>query len=54
MGGESQNDRNIEQSNNKYVKDDGTIGIEDPELAGAKSDEELAREIGACTLPEAA
>jgi hypothetical protein len=47
-------DRNIEQGNNKYVKDDGTVGIADPELAGAKSDEALANEIRACTLPIAA
>ena len=44
-------DRNIEQGNNKYVKDDGTVGIADPELAGAKSGEALANEIGACAMP---
>ena len=44
-------ERNIEQGSNRYMAEDGTVKLADPELAAIKSDETLANEIKACSSP---
>lgn len=46
--------RDIEQGNNKFVTEDGKTGVADVALAKIESDEALANEINACSLPPAA
>ena len=43
--------RDIEQGSNKFVTEDGKEAVADPVLAKIESDEALAKEIGACSLP---
>ena len=47
-------ERNIEQGSNRYMAEDGTVKLADPELRAIESDEALAKEIGECVLQVAA
>jgi hypothetical protein len=44
-------ERSVEQGDNRFVREDGTVGIADADLAAIKEGENLADEIGACTVP---
>ena len=44
-------DRNIETGQNRYIRDDGSVGIADAELAAIKSQDALATELRGCWMP---